>query len=139
MLTVSNEGDVVEQVRRDIRACIAEHGALTPAFRTLVRLLTWRPKLRVNPEALPKGFLRLLHRARKTVKRLPRGKLTLVTKPPRAKAYLNGRSVGRTPFTLEGVPVGSHYLTLRRRGYLRARGSVLLRWPRSVTRSVPCQ
>jgi hypothetical protein len=34
--------------------------------------------------------------------------------------------VGRTPFTLEGVPAGTHYLTIRKRGYLKLSETIRL-------------
>lgn len=88
-------------------------------LRMLKRILTWRGVLKVNPETLPRGFLRLLRKARKAVKKLPRGQFLLRTRPSGAVAFLNGRSLKRTPIDLEGVPAGTHYLTIRKRGYLK--------------------
>jgi len=95
-------------------------------LRMLKKLLTWRPVLRVNRSTLPKGFLRLLRKARRVVKKRPRGQFILRTRPVGAKAYLNGRSIGRTPIDLEGVPAGTHYLTIRKRGYLKLAETVRL-------------
>jgi len=95
-------------------------------LRMLRNLLTWRPTLRVDPSSLPKGFLRLLRKARRSVKRRPRGQFILRTRPTGAKAFLNGRSIGRTPVDLEGVPAGTHYLTIRKRGYLKLAETVHL-------------
>ncbi|MFH2008879.1 MAG: PEGA domain-containing protein [bacterium] len=93
-------------------------GLRAQTLRMLLRLLTWRGRLRINPETLPKGYLRVLREAREKFKRTARASFELVTRPTGARAYLNGRAVGRTPLTLEGVPVGTHYLTVRQRGYL---------------------
>ncbi len=94
-------------------------GLRAQALRMLRRLLTWRPRLRLNLEALPRRFRRLLRSARRWVKRRPRGKLILRTRPEGVMAYLNGHSVGRTPLEIEGVPAGTHYLTLRKRGFVK--------------------
>jgi PEGA domain len=95
-------------------------------LRMLKRLLTWRPVLRVDRSTLPRGFLRIFRRARRAVKKRPRGQFILRTRPSGAKAFLNGRSIGRTPIDLEGVPAGTHYLTIRKRGYLKLAETVQL-------------
>lgn len=95
-------------------------------LRMLKKILIWRGKLKVNPETLPKGFLRLLRKARRSVKKRPRGQFVLRTRPPGALAFLNGRSIGRTPIDLDGVPAGTHYLTIRKRGYLKLAETVQL-------------
>jgi len=88
-------------------------------LRMLKRLLTWRHVLRINRDTLPRGFLRLLRKARRAVKNLPRGQFLLQTRPSGAAAFLDGRFIDRTPIDLDGVPAGTHYLTIRKRGYLK--------------------
>ncbi len=49
----------------------------------------------------------------------PTGKLTLSSVPDGADIFLDGRKVGTTPATLEGVTANlEHHITLRRSGYL---------------------
>jgi len=45
--------------------------------------------------------------------------LVIESRPPGAAVFLNGRHVGTTPLTLEGVPAGSHALRLELDGYRR--------------------
>jgi PEGA domain len=45
--------------------------------------------------------------------------LVIESRPPGAAVFLNGRHVGTTPLTLEGVPAGSHALRLELDGYQR--------------------
>lgn len=89
------------------------------AMRTLVELFTWRPALKVDEDALPSAFVAMVARAKRAAKQSPRGTLVIRTSPEGSRAYLNGQSVGKTPLELEGVPVGGHFLTLRRHGYFR--------------------
>jgi hypothetical protein len=88
-------------------------------LRTLAALFTWRPRLKIRKEILPKRFLRLIKRARRISKKRGRGTLVIRTRPAKAKVYINGHSVGYTPLLLEGVPVGTHYLSLRKRGFFK--------------------
>jgi hypothetical protein len=43
-------------------------------------------------------------------------RLRIVTSPPFAEAFLDGRSMGVTPLDLADAPAGVHRLTLRSRG-----------------------
>ena len=45
------------------------------------------------------------------------GGLVVISDPPRADAFLDGRSLGKTPLAFEGLPAGIHRLTLRRDGF----------------------
>lgn len=89
------------------------------AQQVITKLLTWRPHLRVNPKVVPKGFLRMVNRIRRGVLKGKKGSLTLITRPRKARLYLNGHFVGLAPLTLEGVPVGTHYLMVAQEGYHR--------------------
>lgn len=89
------------------------------SHRTLVDLFSWRPTLKVDTSSLPKPFLALVDRAKREAKKGPRGTLVVQTRPAGASAFLNGQSVGKTPLELDGVPVGTHYLTLRKTGYFK--------------------
>lgn len=90
-----------------------------PAHRALMALLTWRPRVRVNLKAFPRGFRTLFARVRREVKRLPRSTFVLRSRPPGVKAYLDGHHLGKTPVEIDGVPIGTHYLTLKKHGYFR--------------------
>ncbi len=101
--------------------------------RTLVALFTWRPRLKVNPKTVPRRFYRLVKRAKKHVKHKKTGVFVLRTRPSGAKAYLNGRFVGRTPLELVGVPEGTHYLAVRKHGYFKLASTVKV--PRSPAKA----
>lgn len=46
-----------------------------------------------------------------------RGGLVVISDPPGADAFLDGRALGKTPLAFEGLPPGNHRLVLRREGF----------------------
>ena len=69
-----------------------------------------------------------------------RGNLEVLSAPPGATIFLDGRQVGRTPKMFMEVAAGLHVIELRKPGYLDARGTVKLgaeAGPRTI--SVPLQ
>ena len=102
------------------------------AHRTLVELFTWRPSLKVDTSSLPKPLVALVDRARRDAQKGPKGTLVLQSRPAGARAYLNGQAVGKTPVELEGVPVRTHFLTLRKTGYFKVAATVKVPRPGKV-------
>lgn len=47
-----------------------------------------------------------------------RGTLEVQTEPPGAEVFIDGRSIGASPATAEGVLTGSHYVTVKAPGFL---------------------
>ena len=45
------------------------------------------------------------------------GKIKVTTKPSEAAVYLNGEFVGSTPYESDKIPVGSHNLVIKKKGY----------------------
>ncbi len=52
------------------------------------------------------------------------GRLTIDSRPPGADAFLDGVYKGRTPLAVDGVPAGSHSLSLNLSGYIPYAGTV---------------
>ena len=52
------------------------------------------------------------------------GALTVDSRPPGAKVFLDGKLVGTTPLSLPSVPAGSHAIRLEHDGYRRWSSSV---------------
>jgi hypothetical protein len=100
--------------------------ARAQAEQMLLRLFTWRRKVKLDADSLPKPFIELVQSVRARLPKLPTANLDIQSVPAGAKAYLNGRYVGLTPVSLEDVPVGGHFLTLRKRGWLKAGEEVTL-------------
>ncbi|MBI5478585.1 MAG: PEGA domain-containing protein [Deltaproteobacteria bacterium] len=83
----------------------------------LQRLLTWRETLAYDTEKYPPKYLEAFEEAKKEVKRRPRGSIEVRSEPEGAQAYVNGKFVGVTPATAEGLVVGDHYVTLKKEGF----------------------
>jgi hypothetical protein len=89
------------------------------AVATFVGLLAWRPEQLPDPDLEPALVLPLWEKAQVLAKKLPQGAVEITTAPPGALAYVDGRMVGFTPTTVDGLAEGTHYVTLRRAGSVR--------------------
>lgn len=97
-----------------------EDGDKKAAQKTMVRLLTWREDYHLNTTEYPPKLIPPLEEARREVARAKRGSLEIHTDPTAAQAYVDGRYVGVTPTFAEGLPVGEHWITIKREGYKKA-------------------
>ena len=86
----------------------------------LVRLYTWRQDFRLDTSKYPPELIAPVEEARKEVERMKRGAIEIRSEPPAAQAYVDGKYVGVTPTSAEGLPVGEHFITLKREGYKKA-------------------
>jgi hypothetical protein len=102
----------------------ASAGLKRDAARTFTRLLTWRTKLRYNTAIHPPVHLPLFEKARKKLSKKKKGSIELLSKPPGAKAYVDGRFVGVTPTVAYGLLSGAHYATFKMAGYVKAAAKV---------------
>lgn len=89
------------------------------ALATFVALQIWRPDQLPDPDLAPATVLPLWEKAQAQVKKLAQGSLAIQTSPAGALAYVDGRMVGFTPTTVDGLVEGVHYVTLRRAGSVR--------------------
>ena len=87
------------------------------AHAELVKLLTWRTDYKLDTNKYPPNLIAPVEQARKEVDKAKRGSLEIHTDPPGAQAYVDGRYLGTTPTFAEGLPVGEHYVTLKKEGY----------------------
>jgi PEGA domain len=90
------------------------------AQKTLMRLMTWRSDYKLDTNKYPPDLIAPLEDARKEVEKQKRGSLEIHSEPPAAQAYVDGKYVGVTPTFAEGLPIGEHYVTLKREGYRKA-------------------
>ncbi|MBK9032521.1 MAG: PEGA domain-containing protein [Myxococcales bacterium] len=89
------------------------------AIATFVALLAWRPEQLPDPDIEPTTVLPLWEKAQAQAKKLPLGSIDIATSPPGALAYVDGKMVGFTPTTVDGLTEGVHYVTMRRGGSTR--------------------
>lgn len=109
-----------EQLARSMLQLGVAHAASRQpkrAIATFQTLLTWRPRLAYDGDP---AYLSLFEKARATVAKTKRGSVELVTDPPGAWAYVDGKKEGETPVVVFGLPVGDHYATYRRQGFIKA-------------------
>lgn len=102
----------------------ANAGMTKDAQQTFASLLKWRPTLRYDSKVYPAKYLPLFEAARKKLSKMKRGSVELVTEPPGAKAYVDGKFVGVTPTTAYGLLAGAHYATYKMAGYVKAAAKI---------------
>jgi len=103
-----------------LAAAELEDGDKKSATSTLLRLLTWRLDYKLDTNKYPPQLIQPVEEARKTVEKSKRGSLEIRTTPAAAQAYVDGRYVGVTPTFAEGLPVGEHWVTLKKEGWRKA-------------------
>lgn len=89
------------------------------ALNTFVALLAWRPEAVADADLAPREILPLWEKAQARARKLPGGSIDISTTPGGALAYVDGKLVGFTPTVVEGLAVGTHYVTVRRDGHER--------------------
>jgi hypothetical protein len=97
-----------------------EDGDKKGAQKTFLRLLTWRSDFRLDTTKYPPQLIQPVEDARHEVDKTRRGSLEIRTRPPAAQAYVDGRYVGVTPTFAEGLPIGEHFVTLKKEGWHKA-------------------
>lgn len=101
-------------------AARASAGDTRGATETFVALLAWRPEHVADPEIDPAAVIPVWEAAAVKARKLAGGSIAIDSKPDGAMAYVDGRLVGFTPTTAEGLSVGTHYVTLRLPGWGKA-------------------
>lgn len=91
-----------------------------------VELLTWRPDYTFDPSRIPADLGGEFDEAQKQVEKARKAQIAIVSDPPGAQAYVDGKYIGVTPCTADGQPVGKHYITLKREGYKKAVSPVVV-------------
>ncbi|MCE9573775.1 MAG: PEGA domain-containing protein [Deltaproteobacteria bacterium] len=87
------------------------------AIEEFVSLLAWRPDFAADPTIAPAVVIPLWEKAQARARQLPGGSIDVTSAPSGGMAYIDGRFVGFTPTTIEALPVGTHYLTVRKYGH----------------------
>jgi tetratricopeptide (TPR) repeat protein len=112
-----------EQLARSMLALgVAQAAARQPkkALATFQSLLTWRFGIQYDEGTFDPAHRQLFDRARALVKKSKRGSVELVTDPPGARVYVDGKSEGAAPRVVFGLRVGDHYATYKHLGYIKA-------------------
>ncbi len=102
------------------------------AIEEFVALLAWRPDFAADPTIAPAVVIPLWEKAQARARQLPGGSIDVTSAPSGGMAYIDGRFVGFTPTTIEALPVGTHYLTVRKYGHQRVVRAVRISDKRSA-------
>ena len=89
------------------------------ARKTFVRLQVWRPDFVADTSIEPGVVMPVWEEATERARKLAGGSIEVTSKPSGALAYVDGRFIGFTPTTAEGLVVGDHYVTFKQVGYAR--------------------
>lgn len=92
-----------------------------------VELLTWRPDYVYDPTRFPPRYGSRFDDAARRVLVAKRQPITVHTDPEGAQAYVDGKYVGVTPCTTGPLPVGRHFVTLKKEGHKKAAAAVVAR------------
>jgi hypothetical protein len=96
------------------------HGDKREGKATFVRLLVWRSDYKFDTERYAPSLLQPFEEARREVEKTRRGSLEITTDPAGAQAYVDGKYVGITPASAEGLVSGEHWVTVKKEGYRKA-------------------
>ncbi len=112
---------IKKQELADAQASLAvayyENGEKNKGRDMFLALLTWRGDYQYDPQKLPPQFFDAFNDAQKEIEKAKRGSLEIASEPDGAQAYVDGKYVGVTPCTSEGLTVGEHYVTYKKEGY----------------------
>lgn len=92
-----------------------------------VELLTWRPDYVYDPTRFPPRYGSRFDDAARKVTVAKRQTVVVHTDPEGALAYVDGKYAGVTPCTTEPLPVGRHFVTLKKEGHKKAAAAVVVR------------
>lgn len=80
-------------------------------------LLVVRPSMEYDTTIYPESFAKIFNEVKEKVVNGPRGSIYITSVPSGAELYIDGKFVGATPYRIEGILVGYHYITLKLLGY----------------------
>ena len=86
---------------------------------TMAHVVTFREGHEYDSARYPEQYAEVFERVRSRTLSGARGTLTVATEPEGAEVYVDGRSYGPSPATVEGLLVGDHYVTIKQLGFER--------------------
>ncbi len=96
-------------------AALVLRGSADEGESTFVELLTVNPTFAMD--GFPPTVTQVFERALARVDGNPTGTVEIYSTPPYAAVFIDGRFEGTTPFELEGLLAGTHYLRIEKLGY----------------------
>ena len=99
---------------------LCENGDKRGCRAQFQRLLTWRSDQKYDTGRFPDHYLALFEEVRKELDKGKRGMIDIRSDPPAAEAFVDGKYVGVTPTTAEGLLVGDHFITIKKGGFRKS-------------------
>lgn len=82
------------------------------------KAVVFNPRAELNPSTFPPEMSEIYKQARDDVASLPVGSINVTSIPAGAEIYIDGAFSGISPRTKERIPVGNHFISVRRYGYV---------------------
>ncbi len=96
-------------------AALVLRGSADEGESTFVELLTVNPSFHMD--GFPPTVVQVFERASARIDANPTGNVEIYSTPPYAAVFIDGRFEGTTPFELDGLLAGTHYLRIEKLGY----------------------
>lgn len=96
-------------------AALILRGSADEGESTFIELLTINPSFTID--GFPPTVVQVFERASTRIDERPAGTVEIYSTPPYAAVFIDGRFEGTTPFELEGLLAGTHYLRIEKLGY----------------------
>ncbi len=100
-----------------LAAALAMQGEAEEAKKVMFDLAIADPDFQIKRLGVPAFVAKLFESTKAELRHSPRGSLTVVSSPPGASIYLDGRLRGVTPQEMTGLPAGHHPLVLKMPGH----------------------
>lgn len=91
--------------------------------KALVVALDYSP----NPASVPPAAIHMFHKVLRRLLASPRGSISIKTEPRGARLTCDGKVAGSTPASMKDLLPGTHYLRVKREGYLTWAGAVQIK------------
>lgn len=94
-------------------------GVQDEAITAFKKALTFNPEAKYDFSRYPQNLHNLFKKAKKELETATTGDLKVTTEPSNAEVYVNGRFRGISPVVVRQLPVGAHYVKIRKLGFSR--------------------
>jgi hypothetical protein len=116
-----------------------EDGRNKEATDELAKLLTWRSDFVYDPQKYPPKYLPDFDAASKANDKVKRGSIMITSNPDGAQAYVDGKYIGVTPCTAEGLTSGEHFVTYKKEGFKKALAPATVSSKKELRVNVPLE
>ncbi|MCA9520289.1 MAG: PEGA domain-containing protein [Myxococcales bacterium] len=94
-------------------------GVQDEAINAFKKALTFNPDAKYDFSRYPQNLHNLFKKAKKDLATASTGDLKVITEPSNAEVYVNGQFRGISPVVVRQLPIGAHYVKIRKLGFSR--------------------